>query len=198
MPRINLLPWRETRRKEREQRFQINAGVAIALAGAITYLLGMQIDDQITAQKKRNAYLEKELKTLDVDVKSKKDLEKKQQDLIERMKVVERLQRSRTGTVRLFNEIPMVLPDGVFLREITQSDESLTITGQAGSNADVSEYMRRISNAENTVDPKLLSINTNAQDFTVDFQLEVQLRDYTKEGTEDDAKVKTKTKGKTS
>lgn len=185
MPRINLLPWREARRKDREQKFQINAVIAIALAGGISYLLGMQIDDQIRAQEQRNKYLEKELKSLDVDVKSKKELEKKQQDLIERMQVVERLQRSRTGTVRLFNEIPMVLPNGVFLREIQQSKQSLTITGQAGSNADVSEYMRRLATAENTLDPKLLSINTNAQDFTVDFQLEVQLRDHTMEGAEE-------------
>lgn len=176
MPMINLLAWREARRKEREKRFQASALAAVVLGVVIVYFTSSGIDDEYFAQQARNQYLEKEIKTLEQIAKAKKTLEAKKKDLLERMSVIEQLQHSRTRTVRLFNQVPAILPDGIFLSSVSQNQEEMKISGQAGSNSDVSEYMRRLSASEHVSDPKLLSIKTDELEHTVSFEMSVTIR----------------------
>ncbi len=150
--------------------------MAVLIGAALVYHTSLGIDDELAAQRQRNSYLEGETKKLEEVAKTKQALEAKKQNLLSRMSVIEELQHSRTGTVRLFNEIPILLPDGVYLRQIIQLQDRLEITGQAGSNSDVSDYMRRLSNSENVTNPKLLSINTDDVDHTVDFKLRVEIK----------------------
>ena len=64
MARINLLPWRAERRRQRKQQFNMMLGVA-ALAGLVlSGLIWLYYSGQISGQKDRNTYLQGQIAAL--------------------------------------------------------------------------------------------------------------------------------------
>lgn len=163
--RINLLPWRDERRKERRSDF-IALMVAAVLIGAGVWFAGHHYQqDRISHQEFRNSILQNEIDRLNRQIREIQDLESTREDLVARMNVIQELQRGRPQIVHLFHQIAETVPDGVYLTGLRQSDNDLTITGRAESNARVSEYMQRIEASEWLRNPRLDVIQVrNAQD----------------------------------
>ena len=78
MARINLLPWRAERRKQREREFYMmlaaTAVSAVLVFMCASYWMGMRIDNQ----NERNTYLEQQIKLLEKDIEKIQNLEKVQ------------------------------------------------------------------------------------------------------------------------
>ena len=74
------------------------------------------------------------------------------------MNVIQDLQGSRPSIVHLFSEIVSTVPNGVYLKTLTQTGSNLLVNGEAESNARVSTYMRNLSNSEWLKDPNLTVI----------------------------------------
>lgn len=160
MARINLLPWREERRRERKQQFLLNAGIAAVCAVAAIGLVHVVYQNIIDYQTARNGYLESEIKKLDKTIAEIRDLEKEKQRLIDRMRAIETLQTSRPIIVHIFDELVSTLPEGISLTEITQSSNAITIKGIAESNARVSNFMRNVEASKWVKKPQLNIIET--------------------------------------
>lgn len=144
MARINLLPWREKRRTQRQREFgvMVIAGLVAAVLGVLYWHIFNQ--GQIDHQQARNRYLEAEIAKVDEQIKEISNLEKTRAKLIARMQVIQNLQVSRPQIVRLFDELVNTLPAGTHLTRVTQSNTSVSLAGRAQSNARVSAYMRNI------------------------------------------------------
>lgn len=155
MTRINLLPWREELRQERQKQFITLLVLTVLLAGAIVGLIHFQMSSKIDYQNARNRYLQTEIAKLDDEIKEIRELRKVRKSLIERMEVIQDLQSSRPSIVHLFTELVTTVPNGVFLKTLTQTNDQLRIDGEAESNARVSSYMRNLSNSEWLKDPNL-------------------------------------------
>ncbi len=160
MARINLLPWRETRRREQQKEFYTLMGLAGAMCAAVVLLTHFEINGRIGHQEKRNQFLTNEIKVLDGKIAEIKKLDSTRQALIERMDVIQNLQAARPGVVHLFDELVKTLPEGVHLSSLKQSANSLKLSGQAESNARVSSYMRKIEDSEWLASPSLGVIET--------------------------------------
>lgn len=173
MAHINLLPWRDELRKQKQQQFAVvSAGTAIM--GALLVLLGhMQMSALIDNQNQRNQFLQKEIAELDTRIAKIKDLEKTKAALLARMEIIQQLQHSRPRTVHLMDQLVYTLPDGVYLDRISQTGEALTLSGVAQSNARVSAYMRNIDTSKWMKNPKLDVIETkdNERRRTAEFVL---------------------------
>ena len=148
MARINLLPWRETRRKEQQRQFLSMLGFAAALAAVLVMYVHFHMNGLIEHQERRNAYLENEIKIVDEKIKEIRKLESTRKALLERMNVIESLQATRPEVVHLFDEIVETLPEGTYLTSMKQNGNQLTLVGKAESNARVSAYMRNIDGSE--------------------------------------------------
>lgn len=160
MARINLLPWRETRRNEQQKEFFTLMAMAGALCGLVVLLTHFEINGRINHQDNRNQFLTNEIKVLDGKIKEIKKLDSTRQALIERMEVIQNLQQTRPSIVHLFDELVKTLPEGVHLSSLKQSGNSLSLTGKAESNARVSSYMRKIDDSEWLSSPSLGVIET--------------------------------------
>jgi type IV pilus assembly protein PilN len=173
MAHINLLPWRDELRKQKQQQFAVvSAGTAIM--GALLVLLAhMQMSALIDNQNQRNQFLQKEIAELDTRIAKIKDLEKTKAALLARMEIIQQLQHSRPRTVHLMDQLVYTLPDGVYLDRISQTGEALTLSGIAQSNARVSAYMRNIDTSQWMKNPKLDVIETKDKERrrTADFVL---------------------------
>jgi len=144
MAHVNLLPWRAERRKQREREFYIQLGAAF-VAGVLLVLLWMfWMGQRIDNQNERNAYLQSEIKQLDVRIAKIKDLEKVREHLLARKQIIEQLQADRSQMVHLFDELVKTIPSSARLAALKQNGQSMSLDGVAQSNASVAEYMRNI------------------------------------------------------
>jgi type IV pilus assembly protein PilN len=175
--RINLLPHREERRKERQRQFLIMLA-ATALAGGATWYLGSQYFDQrISAQESRNAILKTEMVKLDKQIEDIKRLKEQTSALLARKQVVEALQTNRSEGVKLIDQIGKI-PEGVYLKNIKQAGSKVNIVGYAQSNARVSALMRDLEVSPVLRTPELVEIkaaNLNNQ-RTNEFTLNTTMR----------------------
>jgi type IV pilus assembly protein PilN len=144
MARINLLPWRAERRKQREREFYIQLGLAFGAALVVLIAWSFWMDARIDNQGDRNTYLQGEIKQLDDRIAKIKDLEKVRADLLQRKQIIEQLQANRSQMVHLFDELVKTIPASARLSGMKQSAQSMSLDGVAQSNSSVAEYMRNI------------------------------------------------------
>lgn len=197
MARINLLPWREERRKLRQQEFFILLG-ASAVAAILAVIVGMWfIGSQIDAQTERNDILSREIKALDGQIAEIEELDRQRDRLIARKQIIEQLQATRSQMVHLFDELVRTLPEGVQLNSIKQGGQTLTLEGFAQSNARVSAYMRNLDASAWLKESEIVKIEAVGSDKSVPyvFSLKVNLEDPNAKDQEAEAVVAAATAG---
>lgn len=155
MAKINLLPWREALRKERQQQFYSTMGVFVVITlcawGVYHFYNTLRVD----YQDSRNLILNVEITKLDKKIKEIKRIEKEKERLKARIEAIEQLQGNRPLIVRLFDELVTSLPEGVSLVSVKQKGKAITISGVAQSNARVSSFMRKLQDSDWLGDPQL-------------------------------------------
>ena len=164
MPRVNLLPWRDELRKERQKNSAIATAVAALIGIASTWGARMEIYSRISHQQARNNIITEEIRILDAKIEEILGLERQKERLLARMEIIEQLQRSRPEIVHLFDELVTTVPDGVYLTSIKQIGKRLEIKGMAESSTRVSAYMRHIDDSEWLTSPVLEVVETKDGD----------------------------------
>ncbi len=162
MSGLNLLPWRQARRRELQQQFlTVLVGAMIIVAGLI-YLANSAVAEYVDQQRERNELITQEIAALDVQIEEIRQLKQLRQRLIDRTRVVEQLQQQRSDIVHLFDQLVETLPPGVYLTNIKQDGEQIELKGVAQSNARVSAYMKQLDDSDWLADPRLSVIETRA------------------------------------
>jgi type IV pilus assembly protein PilN len=176
MARINLLPWREELRNQRNQEFGIVAGITAAVAILIIVGISAFYGQLIDNQESRNKFMQGEITKLDNKIKEIKNLRAKKERLLQRIATIQQLQTNRTEIVHLFDETVKTVPDGVYLRSLKQSGANLTMTGVAESNTRVSEFVRNIEASEWMQNPRINVISRNKSTALQTNNFTVQLK----------------------
>ncbi len=158
MIRINLLPHREEKRRARQRRFL--SFLVFALVGAIgVTILGFTVlSAKIDTQQSRNDFLVAETAKLDREIAEIEKLKSEKQALLDRKKVVERLQSNRTEAVHVLDQLVRQTPEGIYLKDFKQADDQITLIGYAQSNARVSTFMRNINDSQTFEQPLLVEV----------------------------------------
>lgn len=144
MANINLLPWRQELRKQRQQEFiAILLAVSLVAVGIVLFA-HMALSKQVSDQEERNQYIKAEIAKLDSQITEIDALQKRRDELLSRMKVIQDLQGRRPVIVRVFDEVVRVIPDGVYLKSLERKGDAFTITGVAESANQVSNLMRNL------------------------------------------------------
>ena len=177
MARINLLPWRTERRKQRQKEFVTMLGLSAAAGLLISFLIVMYYNGQIEGQQSRNQFLRDQITAVDAQIAEIEALDRKKANLLARKQVIEELQASRSQMVHLFDQLVRTIPEGVRLNSIKQSGQVLTLEGSAQSNARVSSYMRNLEESGWMSNPDLSIIETKGEDKGLPnaFSLKVQM-----------------------
>lgn len=170
MAKINLLPWRAERRKQKQKEFGTMLGLAAAIAAGLSLLIVLYYNGQISGQNNRNAYLNEEIATIEKQLLEIQDLDKKKADLLSRKKAIECLQGRRSLMVHLFDDLVRTIPDGVKLSGIEQDGSKLTVNGSSQSNARVSAYMRNLQVSGWMGQPELTIIEARGDDKGLPYQ----------------------------
>lgn len=174
MAHINLLPWREELREERQKQFYIALFAGFVFAALVLYAVMTYANNLIDEQNQRNSFLQQEIAKVDKKIKEIKDLEKQRGRLLARMQVIQELQESRPKIVKVFDSLPRLVPEGVNLERVKRAGNSINFDGVAQSNARVSVFMSQVDENEEYDESRLnvikrTSSNDNAiRKFTVE------------------------------
>lgn len=155
MAKVNLLPWREELRQLKKKEFLSLLGLSAFMTVIFLGLVHLYIDGIKDYQNQRNILLQGEISELDKKIVEVKSIGDKKSKLLSKIDLVQRLQESRPEIVHLFDEIPRITPDGVFLTKFTQTGSNLLFEGKTQSNARVSAFMRAVEASLWLKTPKL-------------------------------------------
>ena len=185
MARINLLPWREELRRERQRQFMLSTMMTAVLGVILVFVIGLVFDQQINHQQFRNQLIQSEIDLLTVRIARIEELEQTRSRLLSRKRIIEELQASRSLTVEMLDQMAKSIPVGVTLNTVRQQGMNVTFAGYSQSNARVSAYLqsldrndlflvpdlgvvRIIDRPPNTVEPYEFTINAQLRPRVMD------------------------------
>jgi type IV pilus assembly protein PilN len=146
MIRINLLPHREARRKERKNAFVAMLALSLVVGGVVVLAVAGFIGHNISNQNQRNEFIKAENKRLDAEIAEIATLKQEIEALKARQQAVEDLQSDRNQPVYLMDELVKQVPEGIYLRSFKQAGQRVVLNGHAQSNERVSELLRNLGN----------------------------------------------------
>lgn len=157
MSRVNLLPWRSVRRQRRQREFLSMLGAG-AVGAALLVIAGEFLATTfVNRQEARNEFLRAEIAILDVKIREIRDIQAQKAKLQARIDVIQDLQTKRPMPVKLLDALAQSTPEGVFLTNFAQTENTLSLQGWAQSNARVSSYMHLLDDSDQ-FDPSVLRV----------------------------------------
>lgn len=182
MANINLRPWREERRTQRNQEFIITLVVFLVLVGGGSWYWVHVKTQTIANQLARNVFLQQEIRQKDATLVSIRTLQEEINQFVERMAVIQELQDRRPLPVQVLDALVAVittqedpfdpdqpsavsatgeqlftlaLPEGLHLESVELRGNNLTITGVAERSTNISRFLRNLGRSPFFVNPDL-------------------------------------------
>lgn len=177
MIRINLLPHREQKRAARQRQMAFLVGAVTVLGLLLVFVVHTFLGAQEDNQAARNKFLEAEINKLDDQIAEIKKLKEQTQAMLARKQVVETLQSNRSAVVYLLDQLVRQLPDGVYLKSIKQTGDTINLQGYAQSNARVATLMRNLETSSwlrepNLIETKAATVNNlRVSEFSLNVKL---------------------------
>jgi type IV pilus assembly protein PilN len=183
MIRINLLPHREARRKQKQTAFVALLALGGLVGVAVVLAVGGYNASRIATQNERNLVLKTASAELDKKIGQIKTLKEEIEALKARQQAVEDLQGDRNQPVYLLDELVRQTPEGVYLKSFRQDGQKVTLSGYAQSQERVAELLRNVSGTSPWLErPNLTEVKVAAlgQSKTgrkvVEFQMDVAIK----------------------
>jgi len=148
MIRINLLPYRASKKKETATQ-QIVIMVAtillvLAVAGVVYYItLG-----KISTTKQEIARSEGELANLKKKIGEIDKLKKLQADVQRKLNILNQLRKEKTGPTNRLARMSDIVPDKLWLTRYQESGLKVSVSGLAYNEELIAEFMRRIQSSQ--------------------------------------------------
>ncbi|SFD87733.1 PilN domain-containing protein [Massilia yuzhufengensis] len=195
MIRINLLPHREAKRKQKQSAFVALLALGGLVGAAVVLMVGGYNASRIAVQNERNLVLKTASAELDKKIGEIKTLEEEIEALKARQQAVEDLQGDRNQPVYLLDELVRQTPEGVYLKSFRQEGQKVTLSGYAQSQERVAELLRNVSGTSPWLErPNLTEVKVAALDKSktgrkvVEFQMDVAIKRLREQEEADGAK----------
>lgn len=174
MAKINLLPWREEQRKLQLREFAVVMGFVVFVAIVLSFSLKALREGAVDDQRSRNNFIEQRISEMDQDIKVIEELQKRRDELIERMNVIQGLQGNRPTIVHVFEQFAATLPDGVYYSAIKQAGDAFEVAGYAESNNRIANMMRGLDASPWFKNPQLKKVVADGERFSFSLTLELE------------------------
>lgn len=176
---INLRPWREEKRQQRQALFSQLCLLALVVGMLITALIWQSNSQSIAAVKQENQLIKSQMALLDRQISEVINLQSNREQLLQRIQVIQKLQQDRPVTIEIMDQLTASLENGVYLTDIKRQSNQLTLTGLAQPPQVVSAWMRNLSQQPRFSEPVLRSLNTDTSNSAARFDLLLPLQEPT-------------------
>ncbi len=174
MIRINLLPTKAVKRKSRGELEILVLLLVLLVEGAVIYLLYSTVSGKVEDQKRENDIKQAKIASIQEDIKDHEQIKAQLDEIDAREKIIQELIAGRTGPVQMLMELSAILGQGqgptvdkeeyqeqlkrdpssgynpewdsrrLWLTAFKETDREVDMSGQAMSNEDVGEFLRRL------------------------------------------------------
>lgn len=186
---INLLPWREERRRERNRKLLVACVGAWICTVLVGFLVVSYWSGRIDHQNARNSYLQKEISKLSEVIKEIETLKDKRNAIIDRMEVIQSLQSNRAQIVHVFDDLVRKLPSGVYLDQLNKSGKNISMVGSAQSNGRISALMRNLDSSDWFDNASLQVVDLVDQEGIAVSKFDLRVIEESKGGSDDEAQT---------
>jgi len=175
---INLLPWRKEILSHNRNQFYVLLCVTLLLSAGFLWLVYSEFFSQVIYKKQyihalQNATTQLKNKTV-ASEKERKNFEL----AYTKVRTLENLEYSRFTTIKFFNEITAMVPQGVYFKTLSRTGPIIEITGIANSNFLIAQFIKSINASPNLVVLSLKKVEHTEQNFksVTEFDLQLAIR----------------------
>jgi type IV pilus assembly protein PilN len=145
MIRINLLPFKELQ-AEVSRRREIVIG-SVVLGSVVLLLAGTQLYQTYTLSRleSEQATLRSEIEALNLKVKEVGDLQNRIKEFKGKHKIIEELNRKKSGPVLVMESLSRSTPASLWLTELRESGGGVVMNGLAVDNQTIADFMNALS-----------------------------------------------------
>ena len=176
MIKINLFPFRAARIKENIRRQVTVYLLSVIFLIAVMGYYFLDLNGKVKSLSRDQDVKEKELATFkQTNIKLKK-LKKTIAEVEVKLKTIKRLEKGKTGPVKLLDDIATSVPrNKLWLTTLKEEKGTLTLEGTAMDNETVADFMNRLEGTESlksvelvrTKQKKLKKLKLNLKDFAL-------------------------------
>jgi len=148
MIRINLLPVREAKRQAGLRKQAIFVGMAAGVGVLLSALLGLSVAARTSAKATQIRAATEELSKLEKTRDEVEKYRKEKEDIERKLGVIASLERTRTGQVRILDDIATRIPERVWLEELTLKDGVIFLSGVSIDAEVAAEFTTALSSSE--------------------------------------------------
>ena len=161
MIKINLLPYRDERKKESTIRLAIAGAVPITLMLIFMIAAWIVNQSEINSIENEIAQINQQIEACTLQMKEIDLYKSKKEILTKKMNVITSLTKGKDGPVHLLDELATAIPGNIWLTSIKQTGLALVIEGKAIDNIAVSNYMINLDKSPYISNVDLKSISTD-------------------------------------
>lgn len=148
MIKINLLPVRAIRKKESIRQL-ISIGIlSLVLVFIMIGYFHISIGRELIFTQAKITEIDEKIETYKKVLKEIRVFKEKKKILIEKIKIIEKLEQNRKGPFNLFAELSEVIPERAWLESLSEKDSQVEIKGVASDNKTIAGFMTRIEDSE--------------------------------------------------
>jgi len=173
MIRINLLPVR-AKKKRNTSIYQIVAMSGVLMVSLVTaFTVHSVFVGKVEKRQGTVATNAGEIKRLQTIIGEVNELDKQKQRLLNQLAVIDKLEKGKRGPVRVLDEMSSSIPKRVWITSFREQGGTLSLTGSAIDNADISEFMRALQKTPYFTDINLKFTQADLKDGATVYNFEI-------------------------
>ena len=179
MIRINLLPVRAARRREAVQRHLALFGAGLFLLICAGLFVYSSDDGRLSDVLRANEVLRSDIEDLKKVIGEVDEYKAEERSLAQKLGIIEDLRAKKTGPVRMLDRVASDIPDKLWLTELEEQDQKVTLKGVSINNEVIATFMSRLEDSSLFAEVYLVSIERESIDelnlkrFTITSKLTV-------------------------
>lgn len=148
MIRINLLPVRQTQRRQTVQQQLLVAAASVVVTLIIGIVWYARASSEAEDLREETRQKQQELTQLDKIIGEVNELQAREKELEEKQKIIDDLRKGKTGPVRALDDLSSEIPDRVWITRLEETAGRATIEGLAIDHEDVSAFMKSLQKSK--------------------------------------------------
>ncbi len=162
MIRINLIPVRAAKKREFGRQQFVLLALALALGVVGNYEWTEHVGRQVAEGQAQVARLTGEIDQLKKVIGQVNSITQEKKTLEDKLKVLDTLEKRRTGPVKVMDALSMLMPAHVWLTQVSDKGGKWVLAGMGLTNDDVAELLRELKRSPYFKDIVLEKVNEAA------------------------------------
>jgi type IV pilus assembly protein PilN len=160
MIRINLIPVRQVKKREAGRQQLAIFGFLLIVVFVFNWLWINSVQGDLDKRKAQVVKLQNDIKQLEKVIGEVNSITKDKKALEDKLKVLDTLKKRRAGPVKVMDALATLIPQHVWLTDVTDHAGGWNLKGLGMTNDDVAEFMRELKRSPYFKDIVLKKVST--------------------------------------